>query len=392
MITIKNTDTLETNLEKIRAELNETYALLPNGSAGNDLGFLCSSKKINIRAKNKPINSTTYEKVIDSYRKTLNYGHNIKSYNNISEMMEEVVSSTAFAYQRPQGGDYLFRLYDFNGYNHQAKDWLDIQAQVQITQDGILDFNVMGNEALSYGFNALTDLFSWQFLNGYSPSDGYINFGFIISSNAKFTESNFYYMPITGALTISDIVGNEKCTYDLNSQLSVGTYYFYPVFTTFNSSIDQSIQYISGDQMSYLWWPLPFANSFAVKVVSSTTPPAALDLYEISIVSSQLEEVQPYFYNLSNIILSVKSNNDLTQELSFYPELDSSNIVQGDVSMRRVDAFIDSHSTTNVNLLDDKTIRFEVAFAEEILLNVKYSLFGDNKFKTIKLKLLDNEK
>ena len=393
MIQIKNTDTLETNLEKIRSELNETYALLPDGSAGNDLGFLSLSKKINIRAKNKPINSTTKEKVVESHRKSLNYGHNLHSYSNISEMMEEVVNLTAFAYQRPQGGDYLFRLYDFNGYNHQAKDWLNIQAEVQIRKDGILHFNVMGSEALPPGFSALTDLFLWDFLNGYSPNDGgiKINFGFIISENPKFTGSNFHYMPITGALTITDIVDNEDASYNLRNQLSVGTYYLYPVYTTFDSSINQDIQYIRGDQMSYLWWALPFSNSFAVKVVSSTTPPAVLDKFDITLSSVTIESPQQYWYQISDIKIAVKSTNDLTQELQFFPEIDESYIHQGNTNIPSFTEFIAGNSTTIVDILDEP-LNFEVALEGLIILNIKYRLFGDTGYKTTQLILLNNEK
>lgn len=114
-IQILNTNTLSQNLELIRSTLNETKAVLPDGSAGNDLGYLCKSSKINKWSKCKPFisNVAIFNPYSDKLVALKNSGWGL-SWNGGADI-------TDFTHNKPTGGvNSYYRLYDFDGYEHNA--------------------------------------------------------------------------------------------------------------------------------------------------------------------------------------------------------------------------------------------------------------------------------
>lgn len=87
---------------------------------GRDIGMLCTSPKINMWAKFKPIRHSNIGVLVDEQRANANYGIQVP-YGKWGDLFDE---SKTFTYLKPRGknADYNepFRLLDFNGYNHKA--------------------------------------------------------------------------------------------------------------------------------------------------------------------------------------------------------------------------------------------------------------------------------
>lgn len=94
-----------------------------------DLGTLCTSGKVNMWSKNKPVRYKTYNALTDLQRQQANYGIDFSkahdtTYEGCLEKALDVDESERckYHYLQPRGGaDEPYRMLDFDGYRHNAE-------------------------------------------------------------------------------------------------------------------------------------------------------------------------------------------------------------------------------------------------------------------------------
>lgn len=114
--------------EKVREALSET---------GNDIGRLCSSGKINMWAKYKPVQAATPKALTEEQRAAVSYGLDAQPVelqypsgaNNASIFENALNGAYGWSYAKPTGGAQSpYRLGDFKGYNHACSCPFYLQA------------------------------------------------------------------------------------------------------------------------------------------------------------------------------------------------------------------------------------------------------------------------
>lgn len=361
-IIISNSNTLKVNLEAIRAALNETYAVLSNGQTGNDLGFLCRSSKVNPKSKNKPVCSSSTSSIADSQRKALNYGNTMQFYSTLAEAMKEVAAGTNVGYNQPAGGtSERYRLYDFNGYEHAEGNWLNFSTMQSSTQeDATCNFEVEGFGPFNgYGSSSIIEFFSFGFMSAYSTSNGGINLGFAVKSSTFTTAlASMYYYPITGELTISDIIGNDRVQMQLNSQLDAGTWYLYPVLCTasYTTYPSNTLHYISLSDSSALWLPLPYCNVIQLEVAAGTGAIGNISAYFVSGVAVQ--GTMSYYWVISQVYVQFRNSSSAAITLEVDAEM--TDYYSGQTIIGR-NVAVPAGELIQVDVLNGQTVTYESA-------------------------------
>lgn len=178
MVILKDENTLAQNLELIRQALGESYCIISNGAIGNDLGYLCNSKKIIWWSKNKPINRDSVVRITEEQRRNSSYGIIAESVNILNDESKHQVLTRAinndfgWSYDRPIGkDDSQYRLWDFNGYQENAVNPLyfnvlgensgDVEikfASGELQRDVNFEIGAYGDNILPEGNITLSDL------------------------------------------------------------------------------------------------------------------------------------------------------------------------------------------------------------------------------------------
>jgi len=102
------------------------------GTTSGDIGTLCVSANIKTFAKFHPLRIGNVAGYTDAQAKSINYGLHVPYYTSIMDMARDIFAGTwtravnynsnktPFEYDRVKAGD-IFRLGDFNGYNHNSE-------------------------------------------------------------------------------------------------------------------------------------------------------------------------------------------------------------------------------------------------------------------------------
>lgn len=95
---------------------------------GRDLGMLCTSPKINMWAKYKPVRRPEFTIITDAQRAKVNFGLDVSGVHDTNYeglLTKAIANKCAYGYLQPRGitSEYQepFRGWDFNGYNHKAE-------------------------------------------------------------------------------------------------------------------------------------------------------------------------------------------------------------------------------------------------------------------------------
>lgn len=92
---------------------------------GRSIGLLCTSPKVNMWSKNKPVRTKSFSPLTDLQRQQANYGLDVSNAHDTEyeDLLRKAISSSCkFGYLPPRGGeDEPFRLLDFDGYWHKAE-------------------------------------------------------------------------------------------------------------------------------------------------------------------------------------------------------------------------------------------------------------------------------
>lgn len=111
------------------AEISRCLGDYRKDTRGNiDLGMMCTSPKIKIWSKNKPVRHPSFAPLTDLQREEVDYGLDVSSAHdsNWEFLLNKAIESECkFQYLRPRGlgGGYEepYRQLDFDGYNHKAQ-------------------------------------------------------------------------------------------------------------------------------------------------------------------------------------------------------------------------------------------------------------------------------
>lgn len=147
------------------------------GETVNTLSGLCTSSKINPWAKYKPVRWSGTTRASNWWQgsaSTHRCGFVIPTYATASDITANAMSD-AWDYQRPNGGTYPYRLYDFSGYNHNAAVTFNALVPTRAVYsngscNGVVKFQIF--TASTNGL-AMTDIFNGTFYWGVAVG-GYV--------------------------------------------------------------------------------------------------------------------------------------------------------------------------------------------------------------------------
>jgi hypothetical protein len=92
---------------------------------GRSIGLLCTSPKVNMWSKNKPVRTKSFSPLTYLQRQQANYGLDVSKAHDTEyeDLLGKAISSSCkFGYLAPRGGENEpFRLLDFDGYWHKAE-------------------------------------------------------------------------------------------------------------------------------------------------------------------------------------------------------------------------------------------------------------------------------
>lgn len=265
------------------------------GYASSDVGTLCLSPNINIRAKFKPFSKSVRRAVTETERREADYGHMFNSYSSPAAAMRAVAAGTNFPYIRPTAPYY--RMLDFDGYDHYAGDWYPVEPRnTQAEKSGAIIVTV-----------DLSGLFGLGGLGGLRDDDGSAQFGWILSQSPFTTGTTaVYWYPLTSpdGNTIADLTKHDISLTDFDT----GVWYMYPAITTAGSYTARHPHYVRDtDPHTGTWWPLPFSNAvqFTVKETIVVDP---LDRLVVSWMGN-VEDESP-FVTLRSFSVSLYNPTD----------------------------------------------------------------------------------
>ena len=265
-IELLHSNTLSQNLEIVRAALNAPTTAYGD-KAVNQLGYLSKYAQINGKSRFKPCKTNQTTQLSESDRKALNWGNFINTYASAFELAQAINAGTAFGYNRLTTGDRC-RLFDFNGYNHDAGDWCVPNWNNPLNREpnsGAMSYPLLCDEGLT--------LFS-----------DVLSLGWLLSENpfASASESLLYYQPLTDLNThpILDYVTENQIEVIVNTSMPANTtWYAYLVLTTYVTGTRGTL-YASKNLTGYEWIPVPYSQIMTIAIKPAVTPvvPATEDL------------------------------------------------------------------------------------------------------------------
>lgn len=381
---------MSNNNGKITAPISQSDIKAVLGISTNSLAAACQSTNINEKAAHKPTNKQSYEPLTVEQRKQTNYSTYVNQYNNPVLLIRAVMQGLAWGYSKPQPP--FFRKLDFNGYNHFAKDWLNVEPQQEvISSDRSLALDIYGNgDALSNDLSALNDLLELGYLAQYSLTE--INFGFLVRAS-QFTESvtNCYYIPLTGMQTIRDIVDNGKISIPANVFDSIGTWYIMPILTTANFAQGERKYMSITDTIDGTWYPIPYSNIINIAVVANVQDYPVDKYIDIVLYSAEASVTNRGEAMVKNIIVTVSNTSTIdAYRVVVSSATISGGVINGPVQLHAGSVNVDSNSSANLTIQGSQ-VDFEVADGsiERLAIDIEYYIDNNSSQRRTKYLYID---
>lgn len=349
------------------------------GISTNSLAAACQSGNINEKAACKPSYISSYKPLTMEQRKESNYSTYIQQYRNPILLARDVVKGEAWRYSKPQAPYY--RRLDFNGYNHNAQDWVDVSTRdTELTTNLSLSLTIEGNGDATSEYNPLMSLFELGFLEGLTIQD--VNFGFILRKGG-FTESmsDCYYIPLTGAQTIRDF----NAVIPANVFDSVGTWYMMPVLTTATYEQGVRVSFSDINLTNGSWWAIPYSNILSMRVVAPVYP---IDKFSATIFdkSEVTGDSTAFKVTVPSLILSITNGNsepyDAVVRVTPSPNYIVGNINSGSFAAKTIT--VGAGATVNVEVVSS-TVVWETVNNRAL---IDIELYVDGRYKTIERQLI----
>lgn len=254
------------------------------GDSSTDLGTLCRSNKINMWALYKPVKHTNIGILSESERKGFDgqIGFDIpwSSLSSCYQYIETIIrdDGAIWSYNRPTGGNYPFRLLDFDKYNHNAiKPFNDNNINyISGITDVLRVISCFNYSAWSKVYNFTPDKLV---INNSSCANWYTGVIAVLQSDVNYT--------IQALVTDSVTLANTKDSnyFDFNcGAMNKGDYYLIPVICSSNRSGSNAYYKItntpipSNDIVAFL--PVPFSS------LSIVSPAEAYVYPKVSVYSN----------------------------------------------------------------------------------------------------------
>lgn len=333
---------------------------------------LCTSDAINEKAAYKPTNLACRSRLTKWQRLSVNFSTFVGTYYTPFALIKDVVSGDAWKYDKPQAPYY--RQCDFDGYNHDAGDWVTVRAETDsIGKDRPLPIDFYGNnDALSASLDALAELVDFGFLANYNT----VNFGFILKlGQFNGTEAHCYYIPLTGMLTIWDIVDSGKLIIPANTFNDVGTWYMIPCFTTLSYPQGEPVYLNINNVEVGAWHPVPYSNICSVNV-SSTAADNAVDDIDITPESANVTINDIGVVTMSDIKVRVYNSDSSSHRVVLQAKI-ASGVINGPVELQGRTINVDANSDA-VATIQSSVIMFEVADPTLYRLSIDVEYYVDN--------------
>lgn len=277
--------------------ISDVNSVLGHGST--DLGTLCLSDKINKWSFYKPVDKKQLYKMSDSDYFSVDDGFAIPRFNSARNAWSAIVNDTAeWTYIKPSS---YFRLADFDGYNHNAETWFNIQliGSSSVELGSTVHFTMNTNVSwLVNNFNTFK-----QYIN---LSGGVLDFGFLLHDVSSSGDGVYYYK----RCDVLDISTDGKGLFiklpSTTNELNTGTYKIVPVLTTDTNHAVDSIYYPSKDEISYSWYVLPCSP-----ITITIDKGGSADMSNISVeyISSEYDKAG-YNITISSLILSFSNSSN----------------------------------------------------------------------------------
>lgn len=339
------------------------------GSTETRLSQLCLSSNINEKAVYKPTNIQSFSPISKEQRKAVNYSISVNTYDNPIQLVRAIMGALAWSYTRPSS---CFRMLDFNGYDHNAKDWLTVTpAETSVSTNKSVSLEISGDgEAVIQGLESLLDILSLGYLSQYNE----LNFGFLLRIGAFTTSTtNCYYLPLTGAQSIRDIVDNGKISIPANTLSSAGTWHLIPCFTTAQYEQNKAVHLTSSYSVGDIWLPIPFTN---IPTIQATSQPTGypIDIYirvELNNASASVDGLG--MVTLSNVSLKVRNSGTSSYRIVVSSAKITSGVLGGAVNLQGGSATVSAGGSANLTIQSSQ-VRFEVAdpSIERLSIDIEY--------------------
>ena len=283
------------NGTKITAPISlhgDVYPVLAISPTGEyyDVAEACKSEKVNMWSKHKPMSHSSTSELQEEWKKNIKYGITYPQSRSMADIVSAYSSNDAlngWRYNRPTGGDFsIFRLTDFEGYFHNAKN---------VVTSGTVNTDKLGNAsgyvASGSGILAVKDGEDGQLTLNDLFSGCYIGL-------CLYSSSHTYYVAKTQ-------IQSEMAGYTLSmstQDVAAGTYKIFPIicleqFSWSGSAITNYPSQPSGQQ----YIPLPYVEMKEIEIAEGR-----LKDYVVSTFTAQW---QPVFTPLEGDI-SVAATNE----------------------------------------------------------------------------------
>lgn len=334
----------------------------------NSLAGICTSSKINPKTACKPTNVASFLPLSMQDRKDGNYSLAIQSFSNPVQLLKAVLTEIAYLYTIPNAN---FRLLDFKGYNHNVTDWVTYNVGGVPAVGKSCPIELSGNgDALSAGLVALTDLLSLGYLSGFKESE--IQFGFLLK-DSRITEAiaACYWVPITGALTVRDVVDNDKLSIPASAFTAAGVWEILPCFTT--AKFEQnSRNYITSDYNNGQWLPIPYCQILTIDVQQSTIV-YPVDSIVLSLQSAEAAITRDGVVTLSDVYASISNDSAESVKVVIDQAIVKSGVIGNAVQLGGGSVVVPGKSSATI-ALQTSPVQFLVAdpSIEKLAIEIEY--------------------
>ena len=344
---------MSNNNGKITAPISQADIKSVLGISTNSLAAACQSANINEKAAYKPIYISSYEPLTVEQRKKANYGTFVNQYNNPILLIRAMMQGLAWGYSRPPIQLPFIRRLDFDGYNHNAGDWMQSEIRdTSVVTNQSLSIELVGNGDALPEYNPLMELLNLGYLADYDLMD--LNFGYLLR-NSQFSEStsNCYYIPLTGTQTIRDM----NTVIPANVFTSAGTWYLLPVLTTATYTQGERVYFSNTDSVGGTWWPIPYSTIASITVVAPTYP---VDKFSASVYDNSQVTIDSATYRVTvpSLTLAITNGNTSAYEVTV-KVVPSENYIHGSIisgSFATKTITVAAGATVNINVVGSTAV------------------------------------
>lgn len=247
-----------------------------------DVATLCSSDKVNMWSPRRPIASSYLGILDDEMRKNANWGYKIKTWNRRDSIEANISCSW-----KSEGVGPVYRLTDFNGYQHNAAKFLPTLVNQTINKALGFPYTIEMNTELAGNVNFESLGISFSTLNGVIPLSEF-KLGIVLWQQGT-TAPKYYFINDTPGLFRSISLGSN-----LNFNPADNSIWYGIIFAAYET--DTSVPVVGSD----LYVSLSQTSLATIKFITNNG---------YSVVANG--EINSDYYIKGTVVFKNTSNNEL---------------------------------------------------------------------------------